>query len=66
MRDCKVEGASPIVSHSRCFIVRHSDVMSWRPLIGRHKSCAVRSEETIGRDFGATRVNGNGQTADGI
>ena len=46
--------------------MRGSDVTSWRPLIGRHESCAVRSEETIGRDFIAFRVHGNGQTADGI
>ncbi len=45
--------------------MHRSDVTSWRPLIGPHKSCAVRSEETIGRDFSATRVHGNGQTADG-
>ena len=65
MRDCKVEGASPIVSHSRWFLVRHGDVMSWRPLIGQHKSCAAQSEESIGRDCGAFRVHGDGQTADG-
>ena len=45
--------------------MRRSDVMSWRPLLGRHQSCAVRSEESIGRDFGAFRVHGNEQTADG-
>ena len=58
----KLKGASPIVSHNRWFLERRSDVTSWRPLIGPCKSCAVRSEESIGRDFGATRIHGNGQT----
>ncbi len=29
------------------------DVILWRLLIGRHMSCAVRSDESIGRGFGA-------------
>ncbi len=64
MEDCKVEGASPIVSRNRWFLERPFYVIPWRLLIGRHISCAIRSEESIGQGFGASWVHGNEQTAD--
>ncbi len=56
--------ASPIVSQNKWFLERRSDVIPWRLLIGRHISCAVRSEDSIGRGFDAFRIHGNGQMAD--
>ena len=47
MWDCKVEGASPIVSQNRWCLARHNDDMSWVLWLDDTRPYAVRSGNSL-------------------